>query len=47
MKEILNEVDEMTNIQTLIEAIKIIVEKSESKEEILKSLERLQKEKAQ
>lgn len=38
-----SEVDEMTNMQILIEAIKIIVEKSETKEELLKELDRLLK----
>lgn len=41
------EVEEMTNIQILIEAIRIIAEKSKTKEEFLKELERLQKEKPQ
>lgn len=47
MNEITNEVEEMTNMQILIEAIRIIAEKSETKEEFLKELERLQKEKPQ
>lgn len=34
-------VDEMTNMQILIEAIRIIAEKSETKEEFLKELDRL------
>ena len=41
------EVDEMTNMQILIEAIRIIAEKSNTKEEFLKELDRLQKEKPQ
>lgn len=47
MDEILNEVDEMTNMQILIEAIRIIAEKSNTKEEFLKELDRLQKERPQ
>lgn len=47
MNENVNEVDEMTNMQILIEAIRIIAEKSETKEEFLKELERLQKERPQ
>lgn len=47
MNEIINEVEEMTNEQILIEAIRIIAEKSETKEEFLKELDRLQKEKPQ
>lgn len=47
MNENVNEVDEMTNTQILIEAIRIIAEKSETKEEFLKELDRLQKEKPQ
>ena len=39
-----NEVNKMTNLETaaLVEAIRIIVEKSQSKEEIEKALERIQ-----
>ena len=47
MDEIKNEVDEMTNTQILIEAIRIIAEKSDTKEEFLKELDRLQKERPQ
>lgn len=47
MNENVNEVDEMTNTQILIEAIRIIAEKSETKEEFLKELDRLQIEKPQ
>lgn len=47
MNENVNEVDEMTNMQILIEAIRIIAEKSETKEEFLRELDRLQKEKPQ
>lgn len=47
MNENVNEVDEMTNTQIQIEAIRIIAEKSETKEEFLKELNRLQKEKPQ
>ncbi len=47
MDEITNEVDEMTNMQILIEAIRIIAEKSNTKEEFLRELDRLQKEKPQ
>lgn len=44
MKKTENEVQQMTNEQThiLIEAIKIIAEKSETKEEFLEELNRLQ-----
>lgn len=42
-----NEVDEMTNMEILIEAIKIIAEKSETKQEFIEELERLQKKKPQ
>ena len=47
MNESTIEVDEMTNMQILIEAIRIIAEKSETKEEFLRELDRLQKEKPQ
>lgn len=47
MNEIINEVEEITNTQTLIEAIRIIAEKSKTKEEFLAELERLQKGKHQ
>lgn len=48
MDEIIrNEVDEMTNMEILIEAIKIIAEKSETKQEFIEELERLQKKKPQ
>ncbi len=47
MNEIMSEVDAMTNMQILIEAIRIIAEKSASKEEFLKELDRLQKERPQ
>lgn len=47
MNENVNEVDEMTNMQILIEAIRIIAEKSETKEEFLRELDRLQKERPQ
>ena len=43
----MSEVDEMTNMQIIIEAIRIIAEKSNTKEEFLKELDRLQKEKPQ
>lgn len=44
MKKTENEVQQMTNEQThiLIEAIKIIAEKSKTKEEFLEELDRLQ-----
>lgn len=38
-----SEADEMTNMQILIEAIKIIVEKTETKDELLQELDRLLK----
>lgn len=47
MNENVNEFDEITNMQILIEAIRIIAEKSETKEEFLRELDRLQKEKPQ
>lgn len=47
MEQIETEVDEMTYTQTIITAIKIIAEKSNSKEEFLKELDRLLKEKPQ
>lgn len=48
MDEIIKkEVDEMTNMLILIEAIKIIAEKSETKQEFIAELERLQKKKPQ
>jgi len=47
VEQIRTEVDEMTNTQTIITAIKIIAEKSNSKEEFLKELDRLLKEKPQ
>lgn len=43
-EETKSEVYEMTNMQILIEAIKIIVEKTSTKEELLKELNRLLKE---
>lgn len=47
MNDITNEVDAMTNMQILIEAIRIIAEKSDTKDEFLKELDRLQKERPQ
>jgi len=47
VEQIKTEVDEMTYTQTIITAIKIIAEKSETKEEFLKELDRLLKEKPQ
>lgn len=47
MEQIKTEVDEMTYTQTIITAIKIIAEKSKTKEEFLKELDRLLKEKPQ
>lgn len=47
MNEIITEVDNMTYAQILIEAIRIIAEKSKTKEEFLKELDRLQKERPQ
>lgn len=47
VEQIKTEVDEMTYTQTIITAIKIIAEKSKNKEEFLKELDRLLKEKPQ
>lgn len=45
MNEVIkSEVEEMTNMQILINAIKIIAEKTATKEEFLKELDRLLKE---
>lgn len=45
--EIKEENDDMTNIEVLINAIRIIAEKSNTKEEFLKELDRLTKKKPQ
>ena len=45
--EIKEENDDMTNIEVLINAIRIIAEKSNTKEEFLKELDRLIKKKPQ
>lgn len=45
--EIKEENDDMTNIEVLINAIRIIAEKSNTKKEFLKELDRLTKKKPQ
>ncbi len=46
-EEILNEAEEKAEMQMLINAIKILAEKSTTKEEFLKDLDRLLKETTQ